>query len=230
MTFGIVLQHSPYDLWRVKNALGPLVTFPTRGCLGDSVWCWNAPSVLRPMRLVMLSLLSSLIPRHLREAWKLLKKPTNGMSDLNVVRRVMVERLTILRMEFLVSTVKFARWYVTMLSRLLKTYSERSVMACVDMRNIDGSSLLVTPHTPGTTSSKFREVANAEARVFVRSELRIVFVVFVLSRTLRINMALLKRPPCFRVVYLLMRLVTGDDGATGQTVVMLSNTHVTRLV
>ncbi len=95
---------------------------------------------------------------------------------------------------------------------------------------MSGSNLLVTPHTPGTTSKRFREVAHAAARVLVPSELRIAFVVFVLDRTLEIPMAALKTPPIFRVDYRLIQLVTGSDGATGQTLVILANVQDIQVV
>lgn len=58
-----------------------------------------------------------------------------------------------------------------------------------------GSRLFVTPHTPGTTRSRFREVAQAAARVLVFSELRMALVVFVLDLTLMIPIGALKTPP-----------------------------------
>lgn len=117
-----------------------------------------------------------------------------------------------------------------MLERLLKTDSVRSVSVWVDMPNIFGSRLLVIPHKPGTTRRSFREVANAAARVFVVNDLRIVFVVLVLDRTLAIRIARLKTPLSFLAVYLLTRLGTMDEGATGQTVVILAHVQEMRVV
>lgn len=93
-----------------------------------------------------------------------------------------------------------------------------------------GRSLFVTPHTPGTTRSRFRDVAQAAAKVFVVSELRIVFDVLFLDRTLAIRIRSLKRPPVFRVENPLARLVTMEEGATGQTVVILANVQEIRVI
>lgn len=71
-----------------------------------------------------------------------------------------------------------------MLERLLKTESVRAVMACVVIRRINGASLFVSPHSAGTTSSKFRDDANDAERVFARKVLRMAVTVFVLDRTL----------------------------------------------
>lgn len=81
----------------------------------------------------------------------------------------------------------------------MKTDSVRAVTVCVVMRTIVGASLLVTPNTPGSTSSRFREVANAAFRVFPRIVLRNVFVVFVLDRTLTIRGIAFYRPAWFVV-------------------------------
>lgn len=68
------------------------------------------------------------------------------------------------------------------------------------MRNMFGRSLLVIPHTPGTTRRKFRDVAHAAAKVLVRKELRNVLVVLVLDRTLIMPIPRLKTPPTLVVV------------------------------